>query len=301
MRVDPVSQRRRFPPWLKKRLPTGGKGAFVRGLLADLRLETVCQSAQCPNAGECFACGTATFMILGAECTRNCRFCAVHTSPPAPVDPDEPRRVAEAAARMKLRYVVITSVTRDDLPDGGAGQFRSVIEAVRERADADVEVLTPDFQGKAEAIDTVALARPTVYNHNVETVPRLYAQVRPEAVFARSLDLLARVKETTPDATTKSGIMVGLGETNAEVLETLECLRGVSCDMVTIGQYLRPSDAHLPVARFVAPEEFQDMERAARGMGFKAVAAGPFVRSSYHAGMLFHQDSVAATSVEGQE
>lgn len=290
------AKRPRFPSWLKKRLPTGGKGAFVRSLLADLDLETVCQSAQCPNAGECFACGTATFMILGAECTRNCRFCAVHSSPPTPVDPDEPRRVAEAAARMNLSYVVVTSVTRDDLPDGGSDQFCRVIEAIRKRTKAEIEVLTPDFQGDEAAIDAVALARPTVYNHNLETVPRLYSQVRPEAVFQRSLDLLARVKETTPDAVTKSGLMVGLGEELEEVVDTLECLRRISCDMVTIGQYLRPSQAHLPVARFVRPEEFETLERAGKEMGFKAVAAGPFVRSSYHAGMLFHEDRVTEAS-----
>ena len=282
-----TSGRRRFPPWLKKRLPVGGKVEFVQGLLEELDLAAVCQSAHCPNAAECFALGTVTFMILGERCTRNCAFCAVASGAPAPVDPDEPRRVAEAVARMGLRYVVVTSVTRDDLPDGGAEHFDKVIRAVRERTSADIEVLTPDFQGNTDAIDRVAIARPTVYNHNIETVPRLYAVVRPQADFRRSLDLLAQVKRVTPEATTKSGLMAGVGEKNEEILDTLRKLRQISCDIVTIGQYLRPSQAHLPVSRFVTPEEFREFEMAAKEMGFAAVAAGPFVRSSYHAGVLF--------------
>lgn len=283
----PESPKGRFPPWLRKRLPLGGKLDFVRDLLDDLHLCTVCQSAECPNAGECFASGTATFMILGDACTRNCRFCAVTHGTPRPVEEDEPERVAEAAAVLKLRHVVVTSVTRDDLPDGGAEQFRRVIEAVRRRCAADIEVLIPDFQGDRDAIAVVARARPSVFNHNVETVPRLYDRVRPEADYRRSLDLLAHAKAVEPEVTTKSGIMVGLGEKKEEVLDTLRDLRDIDCHMVTIGQYLRPSEGHLDIDRFVTPEEFRELADAAKAMGFRAVASGPFVRSSYHAGVLF--------------
>ena len=276
-----------FPPWLRKRLPVGGRAGRVRKVLDELGLCTVCESAHCPNAGECFASGTATFMILGDRCTRDCGFCAVSHGAPLPPDPDEPRRVAEAAARMALKHVVVTSVTRDDLADGGAEQFRQVIQAVQERTDADVEVLTPDFGGHASAIDHVAGARPAVYNHNLETVPRLYARVRPQAAYDRSLALLERVARVATGVTTKSGLMVGLGEKSEEVLDTLADLRHVSCEIVTIGQYLRPSKGHLPVERFVTPEEFRVYERAGQAMGFAAVVAGPFVRSSYHAGSVY--------------
>ena len=291
--MDHEAKTRRFPPWIRKRLPAGGRGQFVRDLLRDLNLSTVCQSAHCPNAGECFAAGTATFMILGDHCTRNCTFCAIAHEALLPVDPDEPARVAEAVARMELRYVVVTSVTRDDLPDGGAEQFKRVIVALRERTAADVEVLTPDFQGNWGAVDTVTEAKPTVYNHNLETVERLYPRVRPQADYRRSLELLAHVARTAPDVATKSGLMVGVGEKREEVLDTLRDLRQVTCDIVTIGQYLRPSEGHLAVERFVTPAEFMGYERIGREMGFQAVVAGPFVRSSYHAGSVYRTGGIA--------
>ena len=293
--------RRRFPPWLKKRLPLSGKVDFVRGLLDGLGLHTVCQSARCPNAGECFARGVATFMILGDRCTRNCRFCAVEHGAPLPVDPGEPARLAQAATTLGLRHVVVTSVTRDDLADGGADQFRRVILAVRERCAADVEVLTPDFRGDNAAIDAVALARPAVYNHNLETTPAHYAAVRPEADYRRSLSLLARVKEIAPGVVTKSGLMVGVGEKNEEILDTLRDLRQIGCEIVTIGQYLRPTHAHLPIQRFVTPQEFEEFARAARQMGFRAVASGPFVRSSYRAGELFRGEESQAEKARTSE
>lgn len=282
-----MAEKARFPPWLKKRLPSGGAADEVRALLRGLRLATVCQSAHCPNLCECFARGTATFMILGEVCTRNCRFCAVGHGTVAPPDAEEPERLAEAAARLKLSHVVVTSVTRDDLPDGGAEQFRLTIEALRRRMTCRVEVLTPDFQGNEEAIERVASAGPDVYNHNVETVPRLYPAVRPQADYRRSLALLAFVKERHPSVNTKSGIMAGLGETREEMLSALRDLRAARCDLVTIGQYLSPSREHLPVHEFVTPERFAEYERAAREMGFSGAACGPFVRSSYHAGALF--------------
>jgi len=297
--MNPPPPRQRFPAWMRKRLPAAGETRAVRDLIGDLRLNTVCQSAHCPNAGECFACGTATFMILGDSCTRNCRFCAVGHGAPQPIDDDEPRRVAEAAARLSLKYVVVTSVTRDDLPDGGASHFRRVVHAIRQRLPAQIEILTPDFQGNESAIDDAALALPTVYNHNIETVPSLYPVVRPQAAFRRSLAVLARVKRVAPAVRTKSGLMVGLGEKSQEVLDTLQELRQIDCDMLTIGQYLRPSPQHLPVDRFVTPDEFAEYERRAREMGFKVVAAGPFVRSSYHAGMLFQGAASLGHASEG--
>jgi lipoic acid synthetase len=276
-------EKARFPPWLKKRIPSGGAGERVRELLSRLRLATVCESAHCPNQCECFARGTATFMILGTTCTRRCGFCAVPHGVCAPPDPSEPARVAEAAAALALSHVVITSVTRDDLPDGGAEQFRQTILALAEKLRCRIEVLTPDFQGDPAAIERVASARPHVYNHNVETVPRLYAAVRPEADYRRSLALLRQVKQHHPELRTKSGLMVGLGETPEEVLGVLGELRDAGCDMVTIGQYLQPSPRHLPVREFVPPEQFAVYESLARAMGFAAVASGPFVRSSYRA------------------
>ena len=264
-----------------------GRNAEVEGLLDELRLNTVCRSAKCPNRGECFASGTATFLIMGEACTRGCRFCAVDTASPEPLDPGEPARVGEAARRMGLSHVVVTTVTRDDLPDGGAAHFVAVIEAVRDAApSAHVEVLTSDFGGQMDAVDTVAAARPDVFNHNVETVPRLYAEVRPGADYRRSLDVLARVHVTQPDLPTKSGLMVGLGETRQEVVDVLRDLRAHGVDIVTIGQYLRPSARHLPVTEFVEPSAFKWYAEQAREIGFPGVAASPFVRSSYHAGEL---------------
>ncbi len=296
------ARERRLPPWLTKRLPAGGAVESVRAMLAERELHTVCQSAHCPNLWECFARHTATFMILGDVCTRACGFCAVGKgrealSPskggPKPLDADEPARVTDAAKRLGLRHVVITSVTRDDLADGGAEQFARTIAAVRQgvqtgmSAPPTIEVLTPDFGGNEEAIRTVVSARPEVYNHNLETVPSLYGRVRPQAGYARSLALLETVKRLDPGVLTKSGLMLGLGEAEAEVLATLADLRRAGCDLLTLGQYLAPSKAHLAVARFVPPEEFDALGRKARGMGFLGVASGPFVRSSHEAGALF--------------
>jgi lipoic acid synthetase len=276
-----------MPGWMRRPLAAPGRSAEVSGLLDELGLNTVCRSAKCPNRGECFAAGTATFMVLGTECTRNCRFCAVESARPAPPDPGEPARVAEAAERMGLRHVVLTMVTRDDLPDGGAAHVASTIAALRERVPAStVEVLVSDFGGDATAIDAVAAAAPDVFNHNVETVPRLYATVRPQADYARSLRVLARAKRASPGIPTKSGLMVGLGEKPEEVEGVLRDLRAAAVDIVTIGQYLRPSAKHLEVTEFVAPEVFERYAEAARMLGFGGVASAPFVRSSYHAGEL---------------
>jgi lipoic acid synthetase len=252
------------------------------------RLHTVCQEARCPNLGECFSQGTATFLILGDRCTRNCRFCAIGHGPSGPPDPEEPARVAEAVKAMGLQYVVITSVTRDDLPDGGAALFAETIRTVRKkRSEAKVEVLIPDFQGNVEALRTVVEARPDVLNHNVETVPRLYPSVRPGAVYERSIDLLSQVRVLDLSMPTKSGLMLGLGESADEVRETLQDLVDAGCRILTLGQYLQPSKEHLPVARFVPPEEFDAWKETALQMGFAEVASGPFVRSSYHAKELF--------------
>jgi lipoic acid synthetase len=275
---------KRLPEWLRRPLATPGQSAAVAGLLGELRLNTVCQSAKCPNRGECFSSGTATFLIMGDACTRGCRFCAVETRIPEPLDADEPARLAEAAARMKLRHVVITTVTRDDLADGGAAHFVAVIEALRERVpDATIEVLTSDFAGNLGSVEAVVAARPDVFNHNLETVPRLYETVRPGADYARSLGVLERVREISPQMPSKSGLMLGLGETYDEVVEVLGDLREVGCSMLTIGQYLRPGPRHLPVAEFVEPGVFSRLHREARRRGFQSVASAPFVRSSYHA------------------
>lgn len=283
---------KRLPAWLRRPIARTGAFAQVDGVLGELRLNTVCQSAKCPNRGECFSDGTATFLIMGEVCTRNCRFCAVESRPPSPLDVDEPRRVAEAVSRLGLKHVVITTVTRDDLPDGGAGHFVATIEAVRSAVPAAaIEVLTSDFGGNAEAVDLVAKARPDVFNHNLETVPRLYAEVRPEAVYERSLRVLQRVSETQQDLPTKSGLMLGLGETPEEVVSVMRDLRDHRVTMLTLGQYLRPSPAHLPVAEFVEPAVFAGLAREAYGLGFSAVASAPFVRSSYHAGELAEEES----------
>jgi lipoic acid synthetase len=282
--VDVVEQpSRRLPAWLKRNLPRGNENFFTQELLRELQLETVCENARCPNRPECYARRTATFMILGNVCTRPCGFCSVHKGTPEALADDEPGRVAEAAHRLGLRHVVITSVTRDDLPDGGADHFARCVVAVRARTGAAVEVLTPDFQGDAAAIDRVLAARPEVYNHNMETVPRLYKKARGRADYRRSLDLLAHVKRRAPGTVTKSGLMLGLGETTDELLEVLADLRAVRCDTLTLGQYLAPTLKHIPVARFVPPEEFDQLAELARKLGFRKVVAGPFVRSSYHA------------------
>jgi len=330
-----------FPPWLRKRLPGRGEAARVRALLAELNLETVCAGAHCPNLPECFARGTATFMILGRACTRSCRFCAVPTGQCGPPREEEPDAVAEAAARLGLRHVVVTSVTRDDLADGGAAHFARTIAAIRRGLpEVRIEVLVPDFQGRLDAVRAVCEAGPDVFNHNVETVPRLYPSVRPEADYRQSLEVLAAARRFADGKTLrggsphpprgrerddsgavgtethraraarsgagltaarkpvssverprqiKSGLMVGLGETDEEVRAVLRDLRDAGTRIVTIGQYLAPSKEHVPVARFVEPAQFEAWEAAARGLGFAAVAAGPFVRSSYRAEEVFKQ------------
>lgn len=275
--------KRRLPSWLKRPMPQPGM-AYTSGVISDLRLETVCESAKCPNRTECWSKQTATFMILGNVCTRPCGFCSVPKGKTEALEIDEPERVAEAAERLGLRYVVITSVTRDDLKDGGAEHFYRCVLAVRERTGAKVEVLTPDFLGNKEAIRRVIESRPDVFNHNTETVPRLYHRVRRNAEYQRTLDLLKQIKDEAPDMLTKSGLMLGLGETLEELLEVFSDLRGVGCDMLTLGQYLQPTPEHLPVERYVPPEEFDEIGELAKKLGFGMVASGPFVRSSYHAG-----------------
>lgn len=272
------------PPWLRAPAPAGDNYRELKVLVQRLRLHTVCESAACPNIGECWNQRTATFMILGNVCTRRCGFCAVQKGAPLAVDYDEARRVAEAVAALGLRYAVITSVNRDDRKDGGAELFALTIHAIRERVPGcQVEVLIPDFQGSRAAMDVVLEARPDVLNHNIETVPRLYRQVRLGARYERSLEILAYARQTRPEIPTKSGLMVGLGETSEEVLDVMRDLRASGVDILTIGQYLRPSPRHLPVIRFVTPEEFAAFARAARQMGFRHVESGPLVRSSYHA------------------
>ncbi|MGB9780026.1 lipoyl synthase [Caldanaerobacter sp.] len=272
----------RKPEWLKVRILSEDLNR-MEAFLKNMGLNTVCQSANCPNMGECFARRTATFMIMGNICTRNCRFCAVEKGHPQPLDEEEPGRVAEAARRLGLKHVVVTSVTRDDLPDGGASHFAKTIYELKKLPGVTVEVLVPDFMGNEEAIRTVVEAKPDVINHNVETVPRLYSRVRPKADYIRSLNLLKKVKELDPLILTKSGIMVGLGETEEEVIEVMKDLRDIDCDMMTIGQYLRPSHKHIEVAEYVTPEQFKRYEEIGYKLGFKHVASGPLVRSSYHA------------------
>jgi len=277
------------PPWLKRRLPTGPTCEKVRALLNSSRLHTVCQEARCPNLWECFSRHTATFLIMGPCCTRNCRFCNVaHGPSPAPPDPGEPVRVAQAVKRLGLQYVVITSVTRDDLADGGAGLFAKTVKEIRARMPHMLmEVLIPDFQGNKHALQTVIEARPQVLNHNLETVPRLYPRVRPEADYDRSLLLLKRVTHDRPSIVTKSGLMLGLGEFPEEVEHTLKDLLDSGCSILTLGQYLQPTREHLKVERFIPPEEFDDWKKAALEMGFSEVAGGPLVRSSYRAKDLY--------------
>ena len=283
--TDEANQRQgaRLPPWIRIRYGGQGERETVNKLLAESSLHTVCQGAQCPNQHECFSRGVATFMILGDICTRNCRFCAVTTGQPPPVDADEPRRVAEAAAKLKLNHVVVTSVTRDDLPDGGAGHFAATIRALRSALPAaTVEVLTPDFKGVERDIDTVLEAAPDVFNHNLETVQRLQRIIRPAADYVRSLGVLAYAARQGK-ALVKSGLMVGLGETDEEIYAAMEDLRKAGVVLLTIGQYLAPSPGHAPVARFVPPPQFEDYARRGTAMGFRNVAAGPMVRSSYMA------------------
>jgi len=277
--------RLRLPAWIKAQAPTAREVVELKAILREAKLHTVCEEASCPHLGECFRHGTATFMILGDLCTRRCPFCDVGHGRPLPPDPEEPRHLAETLAAMRLKYGVITSVDRDDLKDGGAQHFVDCIRAARAASPGTrIEILTPDFRGRLEvALDILAGDPPDVMNHNLETVPRLYQACRPGADYAHSLRLLKQFKERCPAVPTKSGIMLGLGETDTEVLEVLRDLRAHGVDMLTVGQYLQPSGHHLPVERFVAPEQFVEFERIALEMGFRNVASGPLVRSSYHA------------------
>jgi lipoic acid synthetase len=273
----------RLPEWIKVKHNQSGLHE-MKSVLREFGLSTVCEEARCPNKAECFSRPTATFMVLGSRCSRNCGFCSVESAEPEPPDSGEPLRVALAAKRMGLRYVVITSVTRDDLPDGGAGHFAETVRALREHLPhARVEVLTPDFQGDREALRKVLASGPDVFNHNVETVPRLYPLVRPQAEYRRSIGLLRAAKEACPGVSTKSGLMLGLGEGRGEVLDVLRDLRGAGCECITIGQYLRPSRANLPVKEYIAPEAFETLRQEAMGMGFLHVASAPLVRSSMNA------------------
>jgi lipoyl synthase len=282
----------RLPVWARKPSPLAPGARAMRVLLRDGALNTVCEEARCPNLGECFSRGTATFMLLGDRCTRRCSYCSIGTAKPLPPDAGEPERVADAAARLGLRYVVLTSVNRDDLEDGGASHFAAAIAAVkRELPQAGVEVLTPDFKGDRRALAAVLEAQPTVFNHNIETVKRLFPRVRPQGSYLLSLDVLAAARELAAGVPTKSGLMVGLGETDAEVREVLRDLRASGVDILTIGQYLRPTRQHAPVARYLPPEAFDALAAEARELGFGTVYSGVFVRSSYNAHEVFASGS----------
>jgi len=274
---------RRLPPWLRAKAGHWERVHDMKVLLTGSRLHTVCEEAHCPNQGECWTRGTATFMLLGETCTRSCGFCAVATGRPAPPDPEEPRHVGEASRRLGLTFVVVTSVARDDLPDGGAGHFAATVRAIRDASPGTkVEVLVPDFKGDRDSIRTVVESRPTVFNHNLETVERLTKRVRIQARYQRSLAVLRTAKEVGQPVT-KTGVMLGLGETEQEVLTLLRDARAAACDILTIGQYLQPTKQHLPVTEFVHPDRFKAFEEAAYGLGFTSVFSGPLVRSSYHA------------------
>jgi len=279
---------RRHPDWIKVRAPSSPEYFGTRALLAELKLHTVCQEACCPNIGECFSHRTATFMLMGDVCTRNCPYCAVAHGRARPLDPDEPRRIAEAVARLGLQHVVVTSVDRDDLPDGGAAHFAATASSIKAmRPAARVEVLVPDFKGSHASVETVAASPVDIYNHNLETVPSLYRKCRPGGHYELSLDVLAHAKKTARargrEMLTKAGIMLGLGEEREELMRSLADLRGVECDILTLGQYLQPSRDHLPVVRYVTPAEFAELKTAALALGYRHVESGPLVRSSYHA------------------
>ncbi|OGO16998.1 MAG: lipoyl synthase [Chloroflexi bacterium RBG_16_48_7] len=277
----------KLPVWFKQQIPRAGEIASVERLLKDLRLHTVCDGAHCPNKGFCFSRGTATFMIMGDTCTRNCTFCAISKGGPSQLDTNEPSHITEAVRRLALRYVVITSVTRDDLPDGGASHFARTIESLhRIVPQVKVEVLVPDFEGDPSSIKTVMQARPEVFSHNLETVPSLYHEVRPMADYRRSLEVLGQAKQINADAVTKSALMLGLGETHDEVVSVMQDLREVGCNLLTLGQYLAPPDHH-PVIRFLPPAEFAEYEQIGLKVGFSAVASAPLVRSSFKAAELF--------------
>jgi len=277
--------RQRLPEWIKRGIINTETTKRVRNILTAHKLNTVCDSARCPNKNECYSNNTATFLIMGSTCTRNCRFCSVNSGIPSLLDPDEPFHIAQAVEELGLKYVVITSVTRDDLKDGGAEHFAKTISAVKNiSADIKVEVLTPDFQGNKDSILTVISAKPDVFNHNIETVKNSYSKVRPQAEYTRSLELLRFVKESAPDIYTKSGIMVGLGETFSDLKETLQDLKDNNCDIVTIGQYIQPTKQHVDVERYLTLEEFDDLKNLGIKAGLRHVESGPLVRSSYNAG-----------------
>ena len=283
-KIDPALHQPRKPDWIRVRLPSNPVFFSTKALVSDLKLHTVCEEAQCPNRWECWSQGTATFMIAGDRCTRACGFCAVTTAKPFPLEADEPQRVAEAVRRMKLKHVVITAVARDDLKDGGARHFAQTIEAIRAMdPTVTIEVLTPDFHAKDELLQLVVAANPRIFNHNLETVERLTPLVRSRAKYRRSLEVLAKVKVMEPSIVTKSGLMLGLGETAEELFEAMDDLRQSGVQVLTLGQYLRPSPQHLPVVEYIRPEVFEQHKEVAYGKGFEHVASGPLVRSSYHA------------------
>ena len=283
-KIDSKLHKQKKPPWIKVRLPNNPVFWSTKSLVSDLKLHTVCEEAQCPNRWECWAQGTATFMIAGDRCTRACGFCAVKTAKPFALEADEPQRVAEATARMGLNHIVITSVARDDVADGGAEHFAQTIAAVRERvSEIVIEVLVPDFNGKNDAIQAVMAAKPQIFNHNLETVERLTPLVRSRAKYARSLEVLKAAKEMMPAAATKSGLMLGLGETEPELFQAMDDLRNHDVTVLTLGQYLRPSEKHLPVVDYIHPDKFAEYQEVAESKGFIHVASGPLVRSSYHA------------------
>lgn len=273
----------RLPSWFNKEVPTDPTYRKVADLVASMELNTVCKEAKCPNVGECYSRGTATFMILGDTCTRNCRFCAIALGKPKAVDPDEPRRLREAVLHLGLKHVVITMVTRDDLKDGGSKHFADVISDLKQHTAVTIEVLTSDFRGRMESVDEVVLAGPQVFNHNMETVERLHPSVRPMMTYQRSLDVLKRAKQTDPGIVVKSGLMLGLGEERFEIEAVLQDLYSVGCEVLTLGQYLRPPGSPLKVERFLTPQEFDDLGRYAKSLGFRLVESGPMVRSSYRA------------------
>ncbi len=284
VKIDPALHQQRKPEWIKVRLPSSPVFFSTKALISDLRLHTVCEEAQCPNRWECWSQGTATFMIAGDRCTRACGFCAVATAKPFALEEDEPQRVAEAVRRMNLKHVVITAVARDDVKDGGADHFARTIQAVRDMdTNIVIEVLVPDFNGREESLQAVADAAPHIFNHNVETVERLTPLVRSRAKYRLSLDVLRRAKEISSKLVTKSGVMLGLGESEPELFQTMDDLREAGCQVLTMGQYLRPSPRHLPVVEYIHPERFAHYGEIARSKGFDHVSSGPLVRSSYHA------------------
>ncbi len=280
----------RLPEWVRRSVLNTEENRGVRAILKEGNLNTICESGRCPNKGECWARATATFLLMGPLCTRTCKFCSVNKGLPGPLDAEEPARVATAAQKMGLRHVVLTSVNRDDLPDQGAQHFASTIEALKRTIpNVNVEVLTPDFQGRRDCLEIVLAAKPIVFNHNIETVPRLYRQVRPGSKYTRSLDVLRMAKEIAPGIPTKSGLMLGLGEDKEEIKAVLADLRNIDCDFLTLGQYLRPSRRELPVRKYLKPDEFDELGKVAWDLGFRMVHSGPLVRSSYHAEELAEQ------------